>query len=83
MKLGTEEKWKVYALGGLLLIAGYFVYDNFSGSTPAVSNTAAIAPGSASIAAASVAISCSSCNAGMRQAPGACSVVPVTSGQDT
>jgi hypothetical protein len=37
MKLGTEEKWKVYALGGLLAVAAYFVYDNFSSSpsTPA------------------------------------------------
>ena len=28
MKLGAEEKWKVYVLGGLLAVAGYFVYDN-------------------------------------------------------
>ena len=32
MKMGTEEKWKVYVLGGLLAVAGYFVYDNMSGS---------------------------------------------------
>jgi len=25
MKMGTEEKWKVYVLGGLLAVAGYFV----------------------------------------------------------
>jgi hypothetical protein len=34
MKLGTEEKWKVWALGGLLVVAGYFVYGNLSDSTP-------------------------------------------------
>ena len=35
MKLGTEDKKKVYALGGLLLVAGYFVYTNLlSDPTP-------------------------------------------------
>jgi hypothetical protein len=28
MKLGTEDKKKVYALGGLMLVAGYLVYSN-------------------------------------------------------
>ena len=28
MKLGTEDKKKVWALGGLLAVAAYFVYAN-------------------------------------------------------
>jgi hypothetical protein len=40
MKLGTEDKKKVWALGGLMLVAAYFVYTNvlsdpYAPSTPA------------------------------------------------
>ena len=42
MKLGAEDKKKVYALGGLFVLLGYFVYANvFSSSSPSSSSAPA------------------------------------------
>ncbi len=57
MKLGAEDKKKVYALGGLLVIAGYFIYANVlsdpaGSSPPAARASARRSPEVASVPAA-------------------------------